>query len=93
MSGDSDALVSATSAAGLAVQPLADVLDLLDLDDWTLDTATEAVRRSVTARRVADEAQVLAVRRARSLGASWSQIGDLLGVSAAGAHSRLARRM
>lgn len=92
MSG-SDALVTSTAAAGLSVDPLADTLDLLDLDDWTMTTATDAVRLSATARQVADDAQILAVRRARSLGATWEQIGDMLGVSGAGAHARLARRM
>jgi hypothetical protein len=93
MSGGSDALVSTTAAAGLSVDALERLLDLLDHDEVTLAHAHDAVRLSVTARHVADEAQVLAVRRARSLGATWEQIGDMLGVSGAGAHARLARRM
>lgn len=88
-----DALVSTTAAAGLSADPLARLLDLLDQDEWTLAHAHDVVRLSVTARHMADEAQVLAVRRARSLGATWEQIGDMLGVSGAGAHARLARRM
>ena len=88
-----DALVSTTSAAGLSADRLFELLQLLDHDDWTLDTAHDALRRSVTARRIADEAQVLAVRRARALGVSWKDIGESLGVSAAGAHSRLAGRV
>lgn len=93
MSGDSDALVSTSEAAGLSVEPLARLLEHLDHDDWTLAHAHDVVRLSVTARHIADEAQVLAVRRARALGATWEQIGDMLGVSGAGAHARLARRM
>lgn len=88
-----DALVSTTAAAGLSAEPLVELLDLLDQDEWTLAHAHDVVRLSVTARHMADEAQVLAVRRARALGATWEQIGDMLGVSGAGAHSRLARRM
>lgn len=91
MSGD--ALVSTSEAAGLSVDPLARLLEHLDQDDWTLAHAHDVVRLSVSARHVADEAQVLAVRRARALGATWEQIGEMLGVSGAGAHARLARRM
>ncbi|WP_256821609.1 hypothetical protein [Dietzia sp. Die43] len=93
MSGGSDALVSTTVAAGLSVDPLERLLEHLDHDEWTLAHAHDVVRLSVTARHIADEAQVLAVRRARALGATWEQIGEMLGVSGAGAHARLARRM
>ena len=88
-----DALVSTSEAAGLSTDSLTQLLELLDRETSTLSQAADAVRLSVVARNMADEAQVLAVRRARLLGATWGQIGDMLGVSGAGAHSRLARRV
>jgi hypothetical protein len=52
------------------------------------DDPQRALMGAAALRREADRAQLLAVRRARHAGLSWSEIADHLGVSKQAAHRK-----
>lgn len=55
------------------------------------DVPTARIRRATLARAEVAELEAAAVREARSAGASWSEIGDALGVTKQAAQMRFGR--
>jgi hypothetical protein len=89
MSGDGAGLLASSEAAGISAVPMTTGLELLDggfSGRHLLGVAAEAVRH-------AEALELIAVRQARAEGVSWTQIGDLLGVTKQSAHQRFSRRV
>ncbi|MDY6049923.1 MAG: hypothetical protein SPI77_05120 [Corynebacterium sp.] len=64
-----------------------DILEELDPKDLI------AIMAAKSAQTRAEEEMILAVRRARSHGFSWRQIGDVLHITRQAAHSRFAHKV
>lgn len=57
------------------------------------DDPTEGLRAVRTLRELADRLETLQVERARSLGWSWQDVADALGVSRQAVHKKHGRRI
>lgn len=93
-----DSLISVTQAAGVSATPMACCVQVLDSPGFSAGNAAgawsaEAIKLAVQASEQAERALLVAVRRAREDGHTWSDIGHLLGTTTQAAHSRFAKKI